>query len=66
MDNVINLEKYKNKNREVHEFYWGVGIKNSETNQWTNAILKPDGLEIGLTERPAIIHENGIEFIRTP
>ncbi len=66
MTDIINLEEYKNKNWEVHEFYWGVGIKNSETNQWTRAMLKPDGLEIDLSNRPAIIHQNGIEFIKTP
>ena len=66
MASVIDIEKYKNKNWEVHEFYWGCGIKNSKTNQWTNVILKPDGLEIDLQKRPVILHDNGIEFIKTP
>ena len=47
----------------MQEFNWGVGIKNRKTNQWTNIILKPDGLEIDLTDRPAILYENGIEFL---
>lgn len=66
MANVVNMDKYRGRNWEVHEFYWGVGIKNSKTNQWTNVILKPDGLEVDLSNRPAIVHENGIEFIKTP
>jgi len=64
MGEVINLNDYKNKNWEVYEFYWGVGIKNSETNQWVEIILKPNGLSINLEEHPAIVHDNGIEFLK--
>ena len=64
MDKIASLNKYKKKNWELHEFSWGIGIKNSKTNQWTNVILKPDGLEIDLKKRPAIIYDNGIEFIK--
>ena len=64
MDKIVSLDKYKKKNWESREFSWGIGIKNSKTNQWTNVILKPDGLEIDLKQRPAIIYDNGIEFIK--
>lgn len=63
MKKIIKLDKYKKKKWSGYEFNWGVGIKNEKTNQWTNIILKPDGLEIDLTDRPAILHENGIEFL---
>jgi transcriptional regulator with XRE-family HTH domain len=54
---------YKTLNYEVYDFKWGTGILNKRTQKWETAFLKPNAYEIDLMDRPAILHDNGIEFI---
>lgn len=68
MGKITDINKFRRKNFKkgygVYEFDWGVGVKEEKTNMWTRVFLKDDGLEIDLKGRPALLHENGIEFIK--
>ncbi len=64
--NIVPIDEYRKRENSkwgVYEFYWGVAVKNEQTQKWTNVFLRPDGQEINVEHLPVILHENGIEFI---
>lgn len=63
------LEKFLDKfdldeeNFAVFHFFWGSAVKETSTNKWLIAFLSPDSKEVNLEGIPAVVHENGIEFL---
>lgn len=47
----------------VYEFSWGTAVKYLPFDKWTTICI--DGVEIDVSKRSVILHENGIEFVES-
>ena len=61
MGEVVNIDKDRYC---VYTYFWGVAILDSREDRWLKAKIGMQGQELDLSGVDAIVHENGIEFIR--